>query len=169
MGIDKIIGWMPEKVNDWTGSCSPVGYSWKEGQDESGALIQGLQIRPYAKKIGETFRQIILTLVRMGHHLIIDDVSFGKHEVNAWREALQDFSVLWVGVNAPLSVLEQREKERGNRIVGSARGQFRKVHAGIVCNLEVDTHSSPCQEIIDAIKLAASQLSNQRGNMEKKF
>ena len=30
VGIDKIIGWMPEKVNDWTGVEASLGYSWKK-------------------------------------------------------------------------------------------------------------------------------------------
>jgi chloramphenicol 3-O-phosphotransferase len=57
VGIDKIIGWMPEKINDWTGKEAPLGYSWKKGQDESGNPIQELQAGPYAQKIGETFQQ----------------------------------------------------------------------------------------------------------------
>lgn len=52
VGIDKIIGWMPEKVNDWTGKEAPIGYSWKKSEDESGNLIQELQIGHYAQKDG---------------------------------------------------------------------------------------------------------------------
>ena len=74
VGIDKIIGWMPEKINDWTGGEAPLGFIWKKGQDESGNPIQELQQGPYAKKIGETFRAVVLALAKMGHHLIIDDV-----------------------------------------------------------------------------------------------
>ncbi len=116
VGIDKIIGWMPEKINDWTGGKAPLGFSWKESQDESGNLIQELQTDPYAQKIGATFREIVLTLAKMGHCLIIDDVSFGKQQVEKWKKTLEDFQVLWVGVNAPLTILEKREQERGNRI-----------------------------------------------------
>ena len=161
VGIDKIIGWMPEKFNDWTGNSAPMGYSWKEGQDASGALIQELQTGPYGKKIEETFLEIILTLAKMGHPLIIENVSYSEQEGDTWKAALKNFSVLWVGVNAPLSVLEEREKERGNRIVGSARGQFDKVHAHIVYDLEVDTHHSSCQEIVEAIKDAVSQIDRK--------
>ncbi len=153
VGIDKIIGWMPEKVNDWTGGEAPLGYSWKKSQDETGNPIQELQAGSYAQKIGETFREVVLALAKMGHHIIIDDVSFGKIQVDEWKETLKDFQVLWVGVNAPLSVLEQREKERGNRIVGSARGQFHKVHVDIAYDLEIDTHQASLTENIEKIKL----------------
>lgn len=169
IGIDKIIGWMPEKVNDWTGGEAVLGYSWKESYDETGNPIQELQIGPYAKKIGKTFQEVVLALARMGHHLIVDDISFGKEEVDIWKEALKGFSVLWVGVNAPLSVLEEREKARGNRITGSARGQFKKVHAGIVYDLEIDTHHATLHDNLQKIKSAAATLENRCGCSKQTF
>lgn len=143
---------MPEKVNDWTGGEASLGYSWKKGQDELGNPIQELQAGPYAQKIGETFQQVVLTLAKMGHHLIIDDVSFGKAQVDEWKKILKSFRVLWIGVNAPLSVLEQREKDRGNRIRGSARGQFHKVHADTTYGLEIDTHQAKPDKTAKRIK-----------------
>jgi len=163
VGIDKIIGWMPEKVNDWTGGEASLGYSWKKSTDASGNPIQELQIGPYAAKIAKTFQEVVITLAKMGHHLIIDDVSFGKKQVDEWRELLRDFAVLWVGVNAPLPALEQREKERGNRIVGSARGQFHKVHADAAYDLEIDTHHTALDENISKIKsLTASGVNSDK-------
>lgn len=161
LGIDKIIGWMPEKINDWTGEEAPLGYSWKANKDETGSPIQELQIGPYAKKIAETFQEVVLTLAKMGHHLIIDDVSFGKEQIDAWKEALKKFQVLWVGVNAPLSILEQREKDRGNRIVGSARGQFHKVHHNATYDLEIDTYHTTLDESVEKIQRFLLDLANE--------
>lgn len=165
VGIDKIIGWMPEKVNDWTGGEAPLGFSWKKSQDESGNPIQELQQGPYAQKIGETFREVVLALAKMGHHLIIDDVSFGKEQVEPWEKALKDFRVLWVSVNAPLAVLEQREKQRGNRILGSARGQFHKVHTGVKYDLEIDTHQASPEE--NAERITAFVSDHQKPSSKK--
>ncbi|MBM3183887.1 MAG: GNAT family N-acetyltransferase [Chlamydiae bacterium] len=156
VGIDKIIGWMPEKVNDWTGGEASLGYSWKKSTDVSGNPIQELQIGPYAERIAKTFQEVVLMLAKMGHHLIIDDVSFGKKQVDEWKALLKDFTVLWIGVNAPLPVLEQREKERGNRMVGSARGQFHKVHVEATYDLEIDTHHATLDENIYKIKSLAA-------------
>lgn len=155
VGIDKIIGWMPEKVNDWTGGDAPVGYSWKKSEDASGNPIQELQAGPYAQKIGKTFQEVVLALAKMGHHIVIDNVSFGKQQLDEWKKSLKDFRVLWVGVNAPLSVLEQREKERGNRILGSARGQFHKIHVDATYDLEIDTHQASVSENTEKIKFFA--------------
>ncbi len=155
VGIDKIIGWMPEKINDWTGGESSIGYSWKKSEDASGHLIQELQAGPYAQKIEKTFQEVVLTLAKMGHHIVIDDVSFGRQQLDEWKIILKDFRVLWVGVNAPLSVLEQREKERGNRILGSARGQFYKVHVDASYDLEIDTHQESINENVEKIRSLA--------------
>lgn len=62
---------------------------------------------------------------------------------------------MWVGVNAPLPVLEQREKERGNRIQGSARGQFHKVHVNATYDLEINTHQTSVSENAEKIKSLA--------------
>ena len=155
VGIDKIIGWMPEKVNDWTGGEALIGYSWKKSEDASGNPIQELQAGPYAQKIGKTFQEVVLALAKMGHRIVIDDVSFGKQQLDEWKKTLKDFRVLWVGVNAPLSVLEQREKERGNRIQGSARGQFHRVHVDAIYDLEINTDQANVSENAEKIKSLA--------------
>lgn len=131
---------MPEKLNDWDGGEAPLGFSWKKSVDASGNLTQELQMGPYAERVAKTFQEVVLLLANMGHHLIIDDVAFGKKQVDEWKKLLKDFSVLWIGVNAPLPILEEREKVRKNRMVGSARGQFHKVHAHVTYDLEIDTH-----------------------------
>lgn len=157
IGIDTIIAWMPEKFNNWKGEDAPLGFSWKKRTDESGNPVQELQIGPHAQDIIKLYKELVLFLAQKKHRFIIDDVAFGKEEVEEWKELLQPFSVLWVGVHTPLAVLEQREKERGNRILGSARGQFHKVHTGVVYDLVIDTHPSTLQENVEKIQSALSK------------
>lgn len=160
VGIDKIISWMPDNINDWTGGEAPLGYSWKKIEDEFGNPIQELQAGSYAQKIGKTFQEVIVVLAKMGHSIVIDDVSFGKQQLDEWKKTLKDFRVLWVGVNAPLPILEQREKERGNRIQGSARGQFHKVHADVIYDLDIHTHQATPDENAAKIKFVALRQPN---------
>lgn len=152
ISFDKIIGWMPEKVNDWKGGTAPLGYSWKKSSDASGNPIQELQIGPYAEKITKTLQEVVLLLAKKGHPLIIDTIPLGKKQLDEWKKLLQAFKVLWVGVNAPLPILEQREKERSNRIAGSARGQFHKVTIDTTYDLVIDTHHATLTENIEKIK-----------------
>ena len=169
VGIDKIIGWMPEKVNDWTGGEASIGFSWKKSEDATGNPIQELQVGLYAQKIGKTFQEVVLALAKMGHHILIDDVSFGKKQFDEWKKILKDFRVLLVGINAPLTVLEQREKERGNRIPGSARGPFHKVHIDATYDLEVDTHKGSRDDNVKTIKSLALSPPNLVESEAKKM
>ncbi len=151
IGLDRVIGMMPEKLNNWEGRIAPEGFSWLEAVDETGHLIHEIQMGPFAKKISQTLKEIVLTLARMGHYIIIDDVAFGSAEVNVWKETLKEYKVLWVGIKTPLAILEEREKTRGNRMIGSARAQHVKVHTEILYDLECDTSKEPLAVIVKAI------------------
>jgi chloramphenicol 3-O phosphotransferase len=94
---------------------------------------------PFAEKMSQTLKEIVLTLAKMGHHIIIDDVAFGKADVDVWRESLKEYKVLWIGLKTSLQELEEREKGRDNRIQGSARAQYFKAHNGVTYDLEFDT------------------------------
>lgn len=152
IGIDKVIEMMPNKLNNWEGGSAPFGFSWKESVDETGHIIHQIQLGPFAEKISQTLKEMVLTLAKMGHYIIIDDVAFGSLDVDPWREVLQDFKVLWIGIHTPLELLEEREKLRGDRKIGSARAQHTKVHQGVVYDLEFDSGQQSLQEIVQTIK-----------------
>ena len=52
---------------------------------------------------------------------------------------LAPFELHMVGVFAPLEVLEARERERGDRMIGLARWQYERVHRDMTYELEIDT------------------------------
>lgn len=152
IGIDRIIGMMPDKVNDWTGGTATEGFSWKAAIDETGHPIQEIQAGPFAHKMVQTLIAMVVTLAQMGHYVIIDDVAFGKEHVDMWREALKDYPVLWIGLSAPIHVLESREKYRWNRMIGSSRAQYSKVHTNVRYDLEFDTNKDSLETIVQIIK-----------------
>ena len=151
IGIDKIIGLMPEKLNNWTGGNTPLGFSWKASLDAEGHPIQELQVGPFARKMSDTFVEVVVHLAQMGHSLIVDDVALTDQELTTWKRRLQKFQVLYVGVKAPLAALEQREQLRGNRIIGSARSQFQKLKYGTDYDLIVDTSQMTLKQCIEEI------------------
>ena len=151
IGIDKIIGLMPEKLNNWEGGMAPQGFSWKTSTDKEGVLIRELKMGPFAKRISNTYKEVVVTLARLGHHLIIDDVAFGKEEVDKWRKCLVEYEVMFIGVHAPLDIIEAREKSRGNRILGSARAQYYKVHEGVDYDVLIDTAKDTLDDNIKRI------------------
>jgi chloramphenicol 3-O phosphotransferase len=90
---------------------------------------------------------------------VIDDVWLVPDQPAGLQDALLAANTLWVGVQCPLAIAEQRERERGNRIVGTVRGQQGLVHTFREYDVEVDTSiATPreCAEVILAVLDARS-------------
>ena len=63
---------------------------------------------------------------------------FDPAEAAEYRALLAHATLLFVGFFAPLDVLEARERERVDRVIGLTRGQVDRVHRGIAYDLEID-------------------------------
>lgn len=153
IGIDKIISMMPDGINNWTGGSAPEGFSWKTIHKD-GKVFREICLGPFAKQIVRSYEEVVLTLAKQGHFLVIDDVSFGKKQVDQWRKGLNAYKVLWVGLHCPIEEIEQREKNRGNRLEGSGRHQHTEVHRGVKYDIELDTHKQSLKECTRMIKNA---------------
>ena len=82
------------------------------------------------------------------------------------QRALSAANTLWVGVHCPVPVAEQRERERGDRTVGTVRGQYAVVHAHRTYDLDVDTSAATPRECAEAILAALESLtSDRRGSL----
>jgi chloramphenicol 3-O phosphotransferase len=82
---------------------------------------------------------------------VIDDVWLVPDQPAGLQDALVAANTLWVGVHCPLAVAERRERERGDRIVGTARGQHALVHTFRKYDVDVDTSVATPQECAEAI------------------
>jgi chloramphenicol 3-O phosphotransferase len=85
---------------------------------------------------------------------VIDDVWLVPDQPAGLRDALSAANPLWVGVHCPLAIAEQRERERGDRIVGTARGQHARVHTFGEYDLDVDTSVAAPRQCAEAILAA---------------
>lgn len=83
-------------------------------------------------------RQLVERLAESGFNALVDEVADGP-TIADYRHRLGSHCFV-VKVDAPLSELERRERERGDRLIGLAREQSARIHEGIVYDLEVDTH-----------------------------
>ena len=79
--------------------------------------------------------------------VILDEVVLEDQFRDDWKAALAGCDVFRVGVHCALPELERREVERGDRLIGQARGQFDLVHVGMSYDLEVDTTSATPAEV----------------------
>jgi chloramphenicol 3-O phosphotransferase len=85
---------------------------------------------------------------------VIDDVWLVPDQPAGLQDALAAASPLWVGVHCPLAIAEQRERERGDRIVGTARGQHARVHTFREYDVDVDTSKAGPRQCAEAILTA---------------
>ena len=79
---------------------------------------------------------------------------WGPEPAQAYRALLADGALRLVALHAPLAVLEARERSRGDRLLGLARWQYGRVHAGVAYDLELDTTEATPAECADAIRRA---------------
>jgi chloramphenicol 3-O phosphotransferase len=114
---------------------------------------------PVVKRALRGMRHAIAALAAQGNSIIVDDVMLGR-EADEYRSLLSQFVVRFVGLLAPLHVLEARELARGDRDIGLARWQYDRVHRNVTYDLEIDTAvSTPLQSaemILNAFGLEAA-------------
>jgi chloramphenicol 3-O phosphotransferase len=84
--------------------------------------------------------------------VVVDDVLIQRAWLDDGSEVLAGLDTLLVGIHCDLETLERRERERGNRVLGEARGQVDFVHRGALYHVEVDTSSASPEECASVIR-----------------
>jgi chloramphenicol 3-O phosphotransferase len=113
------------------------GLRWLTTQDEKDLI--DVRWGPLGLRMADGMYRAAAAYVRAGNNLIFDDVLFDDRAIASMTEAFDGIRVLMVGVTCPLDEIERREVARGNRVPGSGRLQFERVHVGRTYDLEVDT------------------------------
>ncbi|WBY18009.1 zeta toxin family protein (plasmid) [Erythrobacteraceae bacterium WH01K] len=101
-------------------------------------------------------RSAVASMAECGNNMVIDDVFLADEDVH-YRRLLSRFEYRLVGLFAPLEIVQERERVRGDRDIGLAKGQYERVHTGRIYDLKMDTsQASPDQialEICEAFSL----------------
>lgn len=110
---------------------------------------------------GPVFRRLILSmpaavraLVDGGNHTIFDDVLHDAEMYENRKRAFTGLDVFRVGVRCDLSVLEARERSRGDRVLGRARGLVGVVHSFCDYDVVVDTGTTDADRCVAEIMAA---------------
>ena len=98
----------------------------------------------------EGMRSAIASMAECGNNMVVDDVFFGNEDIE-YRRLLRRHSLQLVGLFAPLSVVEDRERARGDRDIGLAKGQFERVHKDRNYDLSFDTSRKSPNQIASEI------------------
>ncbi len=93
----------------------------------------------------------IIALANQGNNIIIDEVIVGE-KYEEYLLALKFCHQIHVGLFAPLEIIEQREKARGDRRPGQARAEYERVHEGKKYDIKINTNELSPQESAEKIK-----------------
>lgn len=108
---------------------------------------------PVSERLLAGMRLAVRALAEAGNNLIVDEVA-ERPAIAAYERLLAPFRLCTVGLFAPLAVLEERERARGDRTIGLARWQIAHLHGGQRYDLEIDTGSATPMQCAEKIKAA---------------
>lgn len=147
VAFDAFLEMFPQRL--WN---HPDGISFQRDDGSDGRLID-VQLGRTALRALAGMRSAVGALAKQGNNLIVDDLMLSAHDQQDYRNFLRGLEYRFVGLRAPIEVLEQRERQRGDRVIGLARWQFDRVHYGVEYDLEIDTSSHSAE---DCARLIAS-------------
>ena len=131
-GIDRFIYMLPRAYLNPPRWYEVYQYTWTAGE----LVIRG---GPVGRRLMRGMNHTLAALAQDGFTLVVDHVMIESKWLKDCVEALGMFEVYFVGVRCPLAVVEQREKDRGDRTLGQAKAQYHVVHKHMIYDLEVDT------------------------------
>ena len=97
-------------------------------------------------------RGAVAALAEAGADVIVDEVLWDPEALADYRRRLARYDFHIIGLFAPLAVIEQRERQRGDRDLGLARWQYDKVHAGMTYDLDLDASTATPNQLAAEIK-----------------
>ena len=119
----------------------PDGIMVERGAEPGDPLI-AITLGAAVDKALRGMRAAVAALAGQGNDLIVDDMMLRATDQEDYRERLAEFELYFIGLFAPLAVLEEREKSRKDRLIGLARWQYDRVHQGIDYDLKIDTSNA---------------------------
>lgn len=150
--MDGFLKMLPETYLNHPDGLSFVTKAKPEGPETT------VSCGPVASAVLNGMRRATAALASSGNNLIVDEVIFGDQPNNTsnpmaeYRTLLAPYTFYVVGVHAALEVLEQRERDRGDRFLGLSRQQFHHVHEGITYDFSVHTDTATSLECAAQIK-----------------
>lgn len=105
-------------------------------------------------RLMDGMRASVAALAKSGNNCIVDDVMLTPSAQQSYVVECRNIPLQFVALHAPLEILEKRERDRGDRVIGLARWQYERVHRGIEYDFEIDTSASDPETIARSIASA---------------
>ena len=112
---------------------------------------------PVFRRLLDAMAPAVRALVDGGNAVIFDHVLHDRAMHESCRKAFDGLDVFAVGVTCPVDILEARERERGDRVLGRARGLAGVVHGFLDYDVMVDTGAMTPAACVSAILAAVEK------------
>lgn len=132
VAMDDFVSMLPpgrESTEDWFPLALPEAPEQALPRFETG---------PRGRLLLEQMRALVGSLAAAGMSVIVDEVCEAE-AIRDYRLQAGNARLVLIKVEAPLAIIEQRERERGDRLIGLARGQAGILHHDIAYDITVDT------------------------------
>jgi chloramphenicol 3-O phosphotransferase len=96
------------------------------------------------------FHRSIPALAQAENNLIVEHIVETGDWMRRLVRLLKELDVFFVGIHCPLTELERRERERGDRGIGDAKADFEITHTFALYDMEVDA-TLPVNSNVDSI------------------
>jgi chloramphenicol 3-O phosphotransferase len=106
---------------------------------------------PVFRRLVDSMAPAVRTLVDGGNAVIFDHVLHDRTMYESFRRAVAGLDVFAVGVTCPLDILEARERARGDRVLGRARGLADVAHSFCTYDVTVDTGATSTDACVATI------------------
>jgi chloramphenicol 3-O phosphotransferase len=120
-------------------------------EDATGAPIIPLHIGPAGDRVMRGMHRSMATYAKAGNNLIVDYILYKAEYLDDLISSLKGRKVYWIGVFAPLDIIEQREKARGTSPAGHARSHYQSCHQNVSYDLELNTEKTTPEELAEEI------------------
>lgn len=143
---------------DWVQLGKHVGARAEEGIVFE--LVDGeieRRLGPIGAQVIAAYRSAVGGAARAGLNVIVDEVLLSEEDWDAWKVELSGLDPYWVRVDLALELVEARERDRGDRVIGMARAQYDVVHKYATYYLVVDTATMDPEAAAAAVLAAIPQ------------
>jgi len=117
---------------------------------------------PVFRRIIDAMAPAVRALVDGGNATIFDHVLHDREMYESCQRAFEGLDVFTVGVICPIDVLEARERSRGDRVIGRARGLVDVVHGFCNYDVVVDTGAADVNACVNRIFATLTAGANDR-------
>lgn len=149
LALDDFLGFMPEPLVNRAPSADP-GFRWFPAV-VTGDEATHIAVGEYGHRVIRGMHQVVAALARSDLDVIVDDVIVDASWLDDYLQAMTGIDVIFVGVTAPLRVIEERELARGDRHPRLARGHYDIVHHDMIYDVIVDTSVLSPEACIDHV------------------